>query len=382
MNKLVSINLFEYIYVYFNYLDLDTIDISNLNRQFLFRMKDVGRGKAEVAADFVMNRVPGCKVTPYIGKIQDFGTSFYKQFKIIVCGLDNIEARRWLNSMIIGLVEKDEEGNLNPDTIIPIIDGGTEGFKGQARIIIPKITACFECTVETFPPQVTFQLCTIAQTPRIPEHCIAYAYTVLWPKSFPERDLDKDSPVDMQWVYEQARDRAQTFGIEGVTYFKTLGVVKNVIAAVASTNAIIAAACSHECCKMLTFAAQTMNNYLMFMGGDGIYSPTLTYEMKEDCMVCSNSLDPRDMSFTEDTLLSEMIEVLQTDPKYQLKKPSLMGEVTNLYMQNPESMERLTRGNLGKPLKELVVDGELIEVQDPMLSLVDKHLTIRIHLTK
>lgn len=342
-------------------------------------MKDVGRGKAEVAANFVMERVPGCRVTPYVGRIQDFDASFYRQFKIIVCGLDNIEARRWLNSMIMSLVEKDEDGQLNPDTIIPIIDGGTEGFKGQARVIIPKVTACFECTVETFPPQVTFQLCTIAQTPRIPEHCIAYAYTILWPKEFPDRPLDKDSPEDMQWVYEQALSRANTFGIEGVTYFKTLGVVKNVIAAVASTNAVVAAACTNECIKLLSFGAQTINNYLMYMGGDGIFSPTFTYEMKEDCMVCSSEMEPVDMTLSRDMTLRELIALLGDNPKYQLKKPSLMGETNNLYMQNPESMEKMTRPNLDKPLSTLVVDGEFVEVQDPVLSLVDKHLTIRVH---
>src|ERR1700761_5684013 len=79
-------------------IDMDTIDVSNLNRQFLFRQADVGKSKAEVAARFVEKRVKGVSITPHNCKIQDKDEDFYMQFNIIVCGLDSIEARRWINS--------------------------------------------------------------------------------------------------------------------------------------------------------------------------------------------------------------------------------------------------------------------------------------------
>lgn len=100
----------------------DTIDISNLNRQFLFRKADVGKYKAEVAARFVENRVKGVKITPHNCKIQDFDEDFYMQFQIIVCGLDSIEARRWINATLVNMVDPDVD-----DSLKPLIDGGTEG---------------------------------------------------------------------------------------------------------------------------------------------------------------------------------------------------------------------------------------------------------------
>jgi len=69
---------------------MDTIDLTNLNRQFLFRQKDVNRYKADVVAEFIMRRCPWVKVFPHKKKIQELPFSFYEKFNIIIGGLDNI----------------------------------------------------------------------------------------------------------------------------------------------------------------------------------------------------------------------------------------------------------------------------------------------------
>ena len=56
--------------------------------------------------------------------------------------------------MVLSLLEYNDDGSVDMSTMKPIIDGGTEGFKGNARVILPGITACVECTLDLFPPQV------------------------------------------------------------------------------------------------------------------------------------------------------------------------------------------------------------------------------------
>ncbi|KAI9710298.1 MAG: hypothetical protein M1820_002792 [Bogoriella megaspora] len=345
-------------------IDMDTIDVSNLNRQFLFRQSDVGKPKAEVAAKFVENRVKGVKITPYCGKIQDMDEEYYMQFQLVICGLDSIEARRWINALLVGMVDND-----NPESLKPIVDGGTEGFKGQARVILPTMSSCFECQLDMHAPRAAVPLCTLATIPRQPQHCIEWAHIIAWEAERKDDTLDTDDPEHIMWLYQKALVRAQEFNIPGVTYSMTQGVVKNIIPAIASTNAIIAAACCNEAFKLVTNGIASFmgvtNNYMMYTGdGDsGVYTYTFQHERKDDCPVCGNLA--RNMEVNPEATLEEFIAGLAERPEAQLKKPTIRTEEKSLYYQAPPALEEQTRPNLAKKIKELVSNGEEIAVSDP-----------------
>jgi len=274
-----------------------------------------------------------------------------------------MDARRWLNELVHDMVEFDQHGKVKLETVVPYIDGGTEGFRGQSRVIIPYKTSCQECTMALQAQRNTFALCTIAETPRLPEHCIEYIYLLKWKDHF-TRPIDKDSIDDVNWVYEQALKRAETFGIQGVNYSLTLGVLKNVIPAIASTNAIIAASTCLEAIKILSYASIILKNYFMYMGHEGIYSSTTEYEKKENCNVCSVSVINKtvDKHMLLKTFISDVIV-----PHYNLVNPSVFYGGNILYLSNPD-MQEPHLYKLEETLEKLV--------QDKVLGLVN-YLTIK-----
>jgi len=130
------------------------------------------------------------------------------QFNLVICGLDSVEARRWINATLVNLVDPE-----NPESLKPLIDGGTEGkifptchnvfvpmiapgFKGQARVILPTITSCYECSLDMLNKQTAYPICTIANTPRLPEHCIEWASVLEWPRVYGGQLLFQWSTID------------------------------------------------------------------------------------------------------------------------------------------------------------------------------------------
>lgn len=203
-------------------------------------------------------------------------------------------------------------------------------------------------------PQTAVPICTLASIPRQPAHCIEWASILEWPRVFGDRKLDTDSPEDITWLYTTALARAEEFNITGVTYQLTQGVVKNIIPAIASTNAVIAASCCNEAVKIMTNGNPWMDNYMMYTGDGGIYTHTFPSEKKEGCSVCGTSEVV--VKVRREQTLQELIEILAVKPDTQLKKPTLSYGGKGLYY-NGGPLEAQTRPNLEKKLEALVDDG-------------------------
>lgn len=140
-------------------------------------------------------------------------------------------------------------------------------------------------------------------------------------------------------------------------------MIKNIIPAVASTNAIIAAVSVNEALKVMTCMSQIMNNYMMYQGPEGVYTYTTAYKPKDNCIVCG-SVEVTVEASPKQTL-AEFIETLKSNPELQLTAPSLTSETKTLYMQKPPALEASTRANLEKPLSELLKDGDVLNITDP-----------------
>ena len=157
----------------------------------------------------------------------------------------------------------------------------------------------------------------------------------------------------------------QRYEIKGVTYRLTQGVVKNIIPAVASTNAVIAAACANEALKMMTGCSPTLQNYMLFNCGEGVYNAVHEQERKADCAVCSGKPVPYKCS--ADMTLEALLEDLKVQPAFQNKDPSAVavradGSNHSLYLP---FMAAATAVNLPKTLGELgLANGQEVAIVD------------------
>jgi len=147
--------------------DMDQIERSNLNRQFLFRPKDVGQLKSDCAAQAVqaMNPDMNGKIISLKDRVgQDtehvFNEDFWEGLDVVTNALDNVDARTYVDRRCVFFKK-------------PLLDSGTLGTKANAQVVLPNITESYSSSQD--PPEQSFPMCTLKSFPNRIEHTIAWA---------------------------------------------------------------------------------------------------------------------------------------------------------------------------------------------------------------
>jgi ubiquitin-activating enzyme E1-like protein 2 len=146
--------------------DNDLIEKSNLNRQFLFRPHHIQKPKSVVAAQSTVEINPELCIEAqqykvYPGTEQDvYNDSFFSRQDLVVNALDNVEARRYVDSRCVS-------------NQCPLLESGTMGPKGHVQVIVPHLTESYSSQQD--PPDQDVPYCTLKSFPATIEHTIQWA---------------------------------------------------------------------------------------------------------------------------------------------------------------------------------------------------------------
>ena len=121
-------------------VEFDTVDESNLQRQIIHGQRDIGRPKAESAADSVR------EINPYVNVVihntaldNDNVFEIFGQYDLIVDGTDNFATRYLVNDACVLLGK-------------PYVWGSIYRFDGQASVFWAEHGPCYRCLYPEPPP--------------------------------------------------------------------------------------------------------------------------------------------------------------------------------------------------------------------------------------
>jgi len=150
--------------------DMDTIEKSNLNRQFLFRDWDLGKCKSHTAANAAKVMNPSLNVLAQEMRVgvdseSVYDDEFFQKLDGVTNALDNVDARVYMDRRCVFYKK-------------PLLESGTLGSKGNVQVVLPGQTESYSNTTTNDPPEQSIPICTLKNFPSKIEH------TLQWGKDY------------------------------------------------------------------------------------------------------------------------------------------------------------------------------------------------------
>uniref|UniRef100_A0A8D8LVH5 E1 ubiquitin-activating enzyme n=1 Tax=Cacopsylla melanoneura TaxID=428564 RepID=A0A8D8LVH5_9HEMI len=145
--------------------DMDLIEKSNLNRQFLFRPHDVQQPKSSTAAKAIKVMNPHVNITHHENRVgpeteKVYDDLFFESLDGVANALDNIEARIYMDRRCVFSKK-------------PLLESGTLGTKGNSQVVVPNLTESYSSSQD--PPEKSIPICTLKNFPNAIEHTLQWA---------------------------------------------------------------------------------------------------------------------------------------------------------------------------------------------------------------
>lgn len=145
--------------------DMDLIEKSNLNRQFLFRPSDVQRPKSVCAAKAVQRMNPAVNVVAHENRVgpeteRVYDDAFFESLDGVANALDNVDARIYMDRRCVYYRK-------------PLLESGTLGTKGNTQVVVPFLTESYSSSQD--PPEKSIPICTLKNFPNAIEHTLQWA---------------------------------------------------------------------------------------------------------------------------------------------------------------------------------------------------------------
>lgn len=145
--------------------DDDTIEKSNLSRQFLFRNGDIGKPKSSCASAAAQRINPALNVRALQNRVSPetegvFDDAFWEGLSCVVNALDNVSARLYVDSRCVYFGK-------------PLLESGTLGTKANTQCVVPLLTENYGASRD--PPEKQAPMCTVHSFPHNIDHCLTWA---------------------------------------------------------------------------------------------------------------------------------------------------------------------------------------------------------------